>query len=158
MNVITLITNSTGIAARMRTSRKRNIRLPGDPRFGDGDARQGAAGRERHAAATKTRALAAAAAPLHHALAARHARQLAGMQLRGPAACRPATYTRSRMMLSSAQLYMKIGAPGATLAKRLLTISAPGYTVRPSRVDVFRVDLLVLLGDRNPFGGDRSNR
>src|SRR5665213_48879 len=36
------------------------------------------------------------------------------------------TYTRSRMMLSSAQLYMKIGAPGATLAKRLLIRSAPG--------------------------------
>src|SRR5664279_1845150 len=36
------------------------------------------------------------------------------------------TYTRSRMMLSSAQLYMKIGAPGATLAKRLLMRRAPG--------------------------------
>ena len=41
------------------------------------------------------------------------------------------TKTRSRMMLSSAQLNMKIGAPGGMLAKRLLMISAPGYWVRP---------------------------
>jgi hypothetical protein len=36
------------------------------------------------------------------------------------------------MMLSSPQLYMKFGTPSDRLAKRLLTISAAEYRVRPA--------------------------
>ncbi len=57
------------------------------------------------------------------------------------------------MTESSAQLNMKIGVPSGTFEKRLLMISAPGYSVKADRVDVLRRDLLVLLSS----GSTRSS-
>ena len=81
--------------------------------------------------AAAARAAAAAAPLLDRAVAARRAGQGLAGAARAPPCWSAATQTRSRMMLSSAQLYMKIGAPGGMLEKRLLMISAPGYWVRP---------------------------